>query len=271
MRSSASARVVRRHLRPGRGAHRWCAAAESRQGLRDETGLPVLVAENPLTSVVLGAGKMLTDLSLLRLRPTDARSSILLLSPLPRGRQARGFFALDIVPIELVQVGNSRWPSFRSMPATDADLRAARAGSPGGGGDGTASPGDQLPRCGSSRSISVNANTVARVYAELERAGVIETRRGGGLFVCGTAARAHPPREHDRRLRAFITRILADADAAGFTLEDVIQALEEPSRHGDEGQGIRRGRAFERCTAWYRPGAGHAEESCMVSTDPALG
>ena len=34
--------------------------------LRDETGLPVLVAENPLTSVVLGVGKMLTDLPLLR-------------------------------------------------------------------------------------------------------------------------------------------------------------------------------------------------------------
>jgi rod shape-determining protein MreB len=34
--------------------------------LRDETGLPVLVAENPLTSVVLGAGRMLTDLDLLR-------------------------------------------------------------------------------------------------------------------------------------------------------------------------------------------------------------
>ena len=34
--------------------------------LRDETGLPVLVAENPLTSVVLGAGKMLSDLNLLR-------------------------------------------------------------------------------------------------------------------------------------------------------------------------------------------------------------
>ena len=34
--------------------------------LRDETGLPVLVAENPLTSVVLGAGRMLTDLTLLR-------------------------------------------------------------------------------------------------------------------------------------------------------------------------------------------------------------
>src|SRR5215208_3917415 len=34
--------------------------------LRDETGLPVLVADNPLTSVVLGAGKILTDLPLLR-------------------------------------------------------------------------------------------------------------------------------------------------------------------------------------------------------------
>jgi rod shape-determining protein MreB len=34
--------------------------------LREETGLPVLVAENPLTSVVLGAGQILSDLSLLR-------------------------------------------------------------------------------------------------------------------------------------------------------------------------------------------------------------
>ena len=34
--------------------------------LSDETGLPVLVAENPLTSVVMGAGMMLGDMSLLR-------------------------------------------------------------------------------------------------------------------------------------------------------------------------------------------------------------
>jgi rod shape-determining protein MreB len=36
------------------------------QRLREETGLPVLVAENPLTSVVMGAGMMLTDMDLLR-------------------------------------------------------------------------------------------------------------------------------------------------------------------------------------------------------------
>jgi rod shape-determining protein MreB len=34
--------------------------------LRDETGLPVSVAEEPLSSVVLGAGKMLSDFRLLR-------------------------------------------------------------------------------------------------------------------------------------------------------------------------------------------------------------
>jgi rod shape-determining protein MreB len=34
--------------------------------LHEETGLPVLVAENPLTSVVVGAGMMLTDSTLLR-------------------------------------------------------------------------------------------------------------------------------------------------------------------------------------------------------------
>ena len=34
--------------------------------LRDETGLPVQVAEDPLSAVVLGAGKMLSDFNLLR-------------------------------------------------------------------------------------------------------------------------------------------------------------------------------------------------------------
>jgi GntR family transcriptional regulator len=87
-------------------------------------------------------------------------------------------------------------------------------------------PGSQLPTVRQlAVDLRVNANTVARVYAELERAGVIETRRGVGSFVTATPAQAHPPREHERRLRAFITRVLADADAAGFTVDDVIGAL----------------------------------------------
>ena len=34
--------------------------------LRDETGLPVSMAEDPLASVALGTGKMLSDFALLR-------------------------------------------------------------------------------------------------------------------------------------------------------------------------------------------------------------
>src|SRR3954469_1314873 len=95
-------------------------------------------------------------------------------------------------------------------------------------------PGDQLPTVRQlAVDLRINANTVARVYTELERAGVIETKRGVGSFVSATPAQAHPPRERDRRLRAFATRVLADAAAAGFTIDDVIAMLRA---HRKEGQ-----------------------------------
>src|SRR5213076_647554 len=84
-------------------------------------------------------------------------------------------------------------------------------------------PGDQLPTVRQlAVDLQVNANTIARVYAELERGGVIEAKRGVGSFICATPAKAHPPREHERRVRAFATRVLAEAAAAGLTAEDVI-------------------------------------------------
>src|SRR5512141_3190843 len=102
--------------------------------------------------------------------------------------------------------------------------RALRAGI----ATGKLQAGSQLPTERQlAEDLSVKANTVARVYAELERAGVIETRRGVGSFVSATPAQAHPPREHERRLRAFVTRVLADADRAGFDVDDVLAALRE--------------------------------------------
>ena len=58
--------------------------------LRDETGLPVLVAENPLTSVVLGAGRMLTDLALLRKVALDLELYSPRLWPWPRSFRPPG-------------------------------------------------------------------------------------------------------------------------------------------------------------------------------------
>src|SRR4030095_14221303 len=78
----------------------------------------------------------------------------------------------------------------------DRGLRAAVA-------TGRLRPGDQLPTVRQlAVELQINANTVARVYAELERAGAIETKRGVGSFITATPAQAHPPRDHERRLRA---------------------------------------------------------------------
>src|ERR1041385_6890483 len=71
--------------------------------------------------------------------------------------------------------------------------------------------GEQLPTV---RQLAVdlrmNANTVAKVYAELERAGIVETRRGVGTFVrerVVEAVRARSDREP--RLRELADRFLA--------------------------------------------------------------
>ena len=59
---------------------------------------------------------------------------------------------------------------------------------------GRLKPGDQLPTVRSlAVELAVNANTVARVYAELERGGVIETRRGGWSPRTRAAALPNPP------------------------------------------------------------------------------
>src|SRR5918912_1606168 len=90
---------------------------------------------------------------------------------------------------------------------------------------GRMQPGDQLPTVRQlAVDLRINANTVARVYAELERAGVIETRRGVGSFVAAPE-KARPPREHEKRLRAFVTRVLADASHAGFTVEELVREI----------------------------------------------
>ena len=101
----------------------------------------------------------------------------------------------------------------------DRALRAAIAA-------GRLTVGDQLPTVRQlAVDLRINANTVARVYADLERTGVLETRRGVGSFVRASAVEARPAAEHQRRLRAFATRVAADAAAHGFTLRELSTQL----------------------------------------------
>ena len=105
-------------------------------------------------------------------------------------------------------------------------LRAAMA-------TGRLKPGDQLPTVRQlAVELQVNANTVARVYADLERSGAIETRRGVGSFVTATAANARPPKEHEKRLRAFVTRVLSEAGTQGFSVDDLIDEMNSHQQGG---------------------------------------
>jgi GntR family transcriptional regulator len=94
-------------------------------------------------------------------------------------------------------------------------------------------PGDQLPTVRQlAVELKVNANTVARVYVELERARVIETRRGVGSFVSAEGqADARPAAEKAKRLRSFVTHLLSEAGRAGFTIDDVAAELERHRHH----------------------------------------
>src|SRR5581483_10968229 len=99
--------------------------------------------------------------------------------------------------------------------------------------------GDRLPTVRElAVDLAVNANTVARVYAELERAGVLETRRGVGTFIGANDPAAVRHGDRDQRLRALVDRLLAEAAALGFPARQVLDHLaarfqgREDSDHG---------------------------------------
>ena len=84
--------------------------------------------------------------------------------------------------------------------------------------------------------LRINANTVARVYAQLERDGVLQTRRGVGTFIAEPAARTAQLGDDTRRqeLRRLVQGLLAEAGSLGFTTEDVMAALARSQTKGVE-------------------------------------
>ena len=87
--------------------------------------------------------------------------------------------------------------------------------------------GEQLPTVRQlAVELRVNANTVAKVYAELERAGVLETRRGVGTFVCARHFEAISSQDHATVLRELVERFVEEAAAMGFSPDDLMDQLQ---------------------------------------------
>ena len=87
--------------------------------------------------------------------------------------------------------------------------------------------GEQLPTVRQlAVELRVNANTVAKVYAELERSGVLETRRGVGTFVCARHFEARSRQDQQEVLAEFVDRFVEEGEAMGFLLDDLLNQLQ---------------------------------------------
>ena len=132
---------------------------------------------------------------------------------------------------------NSRRPHFRfrldlqsGVPVYRQIIDQVR----GGIASGALAVGDQLPTVRQlAVDLSINPNTVARAYRELELGGLLETHQGTGTFISTQKFRGGEA-ERQRQLTQIVGECVARAGAAGFTIEDLIDQLyelvPEPSR-----------------------------------------
>ena len=86
-------------------------------------------------------------------------------------------------------------------------------------------PGEQLPTVRQlAVDLRINANTVAKVYAELERSGVVETRKGVGTFVRSIESHSQSL-DAQRELEHFVSPLLAELQRHGYTVKDLMEYL----------------------------------------------
>ena len=91
----------------------------------------------------------------------------------------------------------------------------------------TLSPGDRLPTVRQlAVDLSINPNTVSRAYPELELTGLVETQMGSGTFV-GSRQVKPDDVEQRRMLNQLCQEFLSRVSTHGFTLDDVLQNLEQ--------------------------------------------
>jgi len=95
---------------------------------------------------------------------------------------------------------------------------------------GAIMPGEVIPSVRQMAADTLlNPNTVAKAYRELEREGIVYTRRGLGIFV---AERAGPLTRTDRReeLNDRIRKLIAEARRAGMTTQEIRSLVEAALR-----------------------------------------
>lgn len=87
--------------------------------------------------------------------------------------------------------------------------------------------GDSLPSVRVLASeLVVNANTVAKAYAELTRSGVLESQPGRGLFVAKKRS-MFTKAERLRRLDDALDTLIGEAITLDFSADEIIERLRD--------------------------------------------
>jgi GntR family transcriptional regulator len=129
-----------------------------------------------------------------------------------------------------VRNGTQPGPAFRftldlhtGVPVYRQLIDQVRAGI----ASGTLAAGDQLPTVRQlAVDLEINPNTVMRAYRELELGGLLETHQGTGTFISNKKPEKKTA-ERERQLSQMAGEFASRAGAAGFSLEELIDRLQD--------------------------------------------
>jgi len=93
---------------------------------------------------------------------------------------------------------------------------------------GVLAAGDPLPSVRAlADQLVINANTVAKAYAELVRDRVVEARQGMGFFVANKKRQIYSRGERLRRLHQAVDAFVHEAVFLDFTADEIRNAVDE--------------------------------------------
>ncbi len=93
---------------------------------------------------------------------------------------------------------------------------------------GALAPGDLMPSVRTlAERLVVNANTVAKAYADLVRDGVLESQQGLGFFVAHKKRQVYSRAERLRRLHQALDAFVHEAVCLDFGADEIRQALDD--------------------------------------------
>lgn len=103
---------------------------------------------------------------------------------------------------------------------------------------GVLTPGQQLPTIRQlAVDITVNLNTVAHAYAELEREGLLTIQRGRGTFIADPENGPDLTQMRDSKLQTLVDNLFAEALGLGYNVEEVQRAVTDQVRAWQRSQG----------------------------------